>query len=166
MSGGGAGWILIRPRRESGTLTRLQLLASGVTTLLAFAVAMLALAIWRLPSDEPAYRILALALVGLLVVPLVTLGTATARLAARSRDGRLAALRLIGATSGRVRRIAVAEVTLLAAGGVALGTVVSAALPLALSMIPCTADVCCPTICCCHGGWLRGSHPCSLVSPP
>lgn len=139
---GGASWALIRPRRASATLTRLQLLASGVTTLLSFAVAMLAFAIWWLPSDEPAYRILAIALVGLLLVPLVTLGTATARLAARSRDDRLATLRLLGASAGRVRRIAVAEVTLVAACGVVIGTVLAAALPLALRFIPL------------HGGYL------------
>lgn len=79
---------------------------------------------------------MAIALVGLLLVPLVTLGTATARLAARSRDDRLATLRLIGATATQVRRIAVSEVTLIAAVGVIIGTVLSVGLPLVLSQLP------------------------------
>lgn len=65
---------------------------------------------------------LAVSLVGLLLVPLTTLGSATARLAARSRDERLATLRLMGARASHVRAIAVTEVTLTAAIGVLIGT--------------------------------------------
>lgn len=127
--------LLIRPHGTSVTLTRLQLLASGVTTLLAFAVTMLAIAFWNAPTDEVGYTILSISLVGLLIVPLVTLGSATARLAARSRDDRLATLRLLGATSARVRRIAVAEVTAIAASGVLIGTALSAVMPFLLSLL-------------------------------
>lgn len=127
--------LLIRPSGTSATLTRLQLLASGVTTLLAFAVIMLAIALWNTPTDEVGYTVLAVSLVGLLIVPLVTLGSATARLAARSRDDRLATLRLLGATSARVRRIAVAEVTVIASIGVLIGTALSLALPFVLSLL-------------------------------
>lgn len=127
--------LLIRPRGASATLTRLQLLASGVTTLLAFAVVMLAISFWNAPTDEIGYTVLAVCLVGLLIVPLVTLGSATAKLAARSRDDRLATLRLLGATSARVRRIAVAEVTVIAAVGVLIGTALSAGLPFLLSLL-------------------------------
>lgn len=96
---------------------------------------MLAIAFWNTPTDEVGYTVLGVSLVGLLIVPLVTLGSATARLAARSRDDRLATLRLLGATSARARRIAVAEVTVIAALGVTIGTALSAALPFLLSLL-------------------------------
>ena len=130
-----AALLLIRPRRTSAMITWLQIIASGVTTLLAFAVSMLAIAFWNVPSDEIGYQVLAFGLVGALMVPLITLGTATARLAARSRDDRLATLRLLGATGGKVRWIAIAEVTIIAAFGVLIGTVISAGLPFALSLL-------------------------------
>lgn len=127
--------MLVQPRRGSNALAGLQMLASGVTTLLSFAVALLAVAFWNVPSDDVGYSILAIALVGLLIVPLVTLGTAAARLAARRRDERLATLRLLGAAARRVRRIAVAEATLIAACGVLLGSLVSLALPFGLKLL-------------------------------
>ncbi|RGE22759.1 FtsX-like permease family protein [Leucobacter sp. wl10] len=130
-----AVWMLVRPRRGSAALSWMQLAASAVTALLAFAVAMLAAAFWRVPSAEEGYRVLAIGLVGVLVVPLVTLGTATARLAARSRDDRLATLRLLGASARRVRRTAVAEIALLAIVGVAAGTLLASGLPFALSLL-------------------------------
>lgn len=126
-------------------MAALQLVAAAVTTVLTFTVAMLARVLWLAPSAEIMYQVLAVAIVGLLCVPLITLGTATARLAARSRDDRLATLRLLGATAGRVRRIAVTEVTVTAAIGVAIGTALSALLPFGLGLIwiqgaPITAD--------------------------
>ncbi len=127
--------LLIRPTRGSATITGLQVIASGVTAVLAFAVAMLAFAFWNAPTEEIGYQVLAFGLVALLLVPLITLGTATARLAARSRDDRLATLRLLGVTARRVRRIAVAEVTVVAAIGVLAGTACSAGLPYALSLL-------------------------------
>lgn len=130
-----AALLLIRPRQASATTTWLQIIASGVTTLLAFAVTMLASAFWNVSSDEIGYRVLAVGLVGLLVVPLVTLGTATARLAARSRDDRLATLRLLGVAAGSVRGIAVAEVTVIATIGVLIGTAFAAGLPFALGLL-------------------------------
>ncbi|WP_291794826.1 FtsX-like permease family protein [Brevibacterium sp.] len=130
-----AVFLLIRPSRSSVLLARLQLLASGTTTLLAFAVAMLAAAFRNVPTEEIGYTVLAVSLVGLLIVPLLTLGSATVRLAARSRDDRLATLRLLGATAGQVRRVAVAEVTAIAAAGVLLGTALAAALPFLLSLL-------------------------------
>ena len=131
-----AALLLIRPHRSSVAITGLQIFASGVTALLAFAVAMLAFAFWNTATEEVGYRVLAFGLVALLVVPLITLGTATARLAARSRDDRLATLRLLGVGAGRVRRLAVAEVTIIAGLGVLIGTALSALLPFALSLLP------------------------------
>ncbi|GAA1316370.1 FtsX-like permease family protein [Leucobacter albus] len=124
--------MLARPRGKAATVHTLQVAAAGATTLLSFAVAMLAFAFWRVSSPEPGYPILAIGLAGLLLVPLITLGTATARLAARSRDDRLATLRLLGVTAARVRALAVTEITLMAAIGVLAGTLLAALLPLAL----------------------------------
>ncbi|MFT4234629.1 MAG: hypothetical protein QM607_06495 [Microbacterium sp.] len=136
-----AVWALIRPRPGNGGLTLLQLIASAVTTVLAFATTILAVRFWGTPdsgADDTGggYRILALALVGLLLVPLLTLGTSAARLAARSRDDRLATLRLLGLSAGRVRFLAVAESTLTQALGVGAGVVLSLPLPVALSFVP------------------------------
>ncbi|MCS3427454.1 FtsX-like permease family protein [Leucobacter aridicollis] len=124
--------ILARPAGRSGTIAAMQLAAAALTTILTFAVALLARAYWSVPSPEPGYPILAVGLAGALLVPLITLGGSTARLAARSRDDRLATLRLLGASAGTVRRLAVAEATLTAAAGVAVGTALSVALPTAL----------------------------------
>lgn len=131
-----AVWLLIRPSRGSGAVFALQLIAAMLTTVLTCTVAMLARALWRVPSAEIAYQVLAVAIVLVLFVPLLTLGSATARLAARSRDERLATLRLLGATAARVRRIAVAEVTVTAALGVCAGTALSALVPWALGPMP------------------------------
>lgn len=130
-----AASLLIRPRRGAAVITALQVLASGLTALLTFAVAILARAYATVPTEEVGYQVLAFGLVALLVVPLITLGTAAARLAARSRDDRLAMLRLLGLTAARVRRLAVAEVTLIATVGVALGSLLSTSLPLALAAL-------------------------------
>lgn len=131
-----AAALLIRPRSASGAIMALQVVAATVTTVLAFAVAILARAYWRVDSAEVGYRVLAVGLVVVLVVPLLSLGAASARLAARSRDERLATLRLLGASSSRVRRIAVAEVAIVAAIGVTAGSGLALVLPLALGVLP------------------------------
>ncbi|KAM9867177.1 hypothetical protein ACIFOC_00093 [Leucobacter aridicollis] len=125
---------LIRPFQASAAITTLQLVASAVTALLTFAVGMLIFAFWSVPSEEPGYEVLAFGLVALLAVPLITLGTASARLAARTRDDKLATLRLLGATANQVRGIAVAEVAVVAAVGVLTGSALSALWPFALSL--------------------------------
>ncbi|KAB1653845.1 FtsX-like permease family protein [Pseudoclavibacter chungangensis] len=127
--------LLALPRGSWSILTWLQVLASAVSTLLAVAVAMLAIAYGTVPTDEPGYAVLSVALAGLSIVPLVTLSSASAGLTARSRDDRLATLRLLGASAARVRRIAVTEVTVLAAIGVVIGSAVSTALPVLLSAL-------------------------------
>lgn len=132
----GAAVLLIRPGRGLASASGLQLVAAALTSVLTFAVAVFARALWLVPSSEVMYRVLSVAIVGVLLVPLVTLGTASARLAARSRDDRLATLRLLGASAARVRGIAVAEVAVTAVFGVALGTAIAAALPFALSVLP------------------------------
>lgn len=131
---------LIRPFRASAAITTLQVFASTVTALLTYAVAMLALAFWTVPSEEPGYQVIAFGLVALLVVPLITLGTASARLAARSRHDKLATLRLLGATASQVRRLAVAEVAAVATAGVLVGSALSALLPFVLTSFSVYGD--------------------------
>ncbi|TDP92610.1 hypothetical protein EDF62_1827 [Leucobacter luti] len=130
-----AALLLIRPSRASARIAALQIVASCITTLLTFGVAMLASAFWTARTDEIGYRALAFGLVVLLVVPLITLGAASARLAVRSRDARLATLRLLGATSRSVRLLALAEVGVIAALGVLAGTVLALGLPFGLSLL-------------------------------
>lgn len=128
-------WELSRPRSFSWLIAA-QLLASTVTTVLSFATAILAIRFWTVDDFTDGYRILAVALVALLVVPLLTLGTAAARLAARSRDERLSTLRLLGVSSRDVRRVAILETTIIQAAGVVLGALLALALPLLLSAVP------------------------------
>ncbi|MGC9544792.1 FtsX-like permease family protein [Streptomyces sp. UG1] len=74
----------------------------------------------------------------LVIVPLLVLAASAARLSVSRRDQRLAALRLIGATPGRIAGMTAAEALLTGAAGAVLGAVgyglllpVAASLPLA-----------------------------------
>ncbi|MFF5372977.1 FtsX-like permease family protein [Streptomyces sp. NPDC013187] len=74
----------------------------------------------------------------LVIVPLLVLGASAARLSVSRRDQRLAALRLIGATPGRIAGMTTAEALLTGTAGALLGAVgyavllpVAASLPLA-----------------------------------
>ena len=73
--------------------------------------------------DEMAatYQLLAALATVLLVVPLVSLGGAAARLSARRRDDRLATLRLLGATTATVARMTVLEAATVALIGALAG---------------------------------------------
>lgn len=73
------------------------------------------------------YLALAVVALALLVVPLVTLGAAAARLSARRRDDRLSSLRLLGATASTVSLLTVIEAAGVALAGAVLGTVLYAA---------------------------------------
>ncbi|MGY1838954.1 MULTISPECIES: hypothetical protein [unclassified Modestobacter] len=69
------------------------------------------------------YVVLSLTAAALILVPLVTLGGAAARLAVARRNARMAALRLAGATTGQVSAMAVAEALTQAVAGALLGAV-------------------------------------------
>ncbi|MFG2936711.1 FtsX-like permease family protein [Streptomyces sp. NPDC048282] len=71
----------------------------------------------------------------LLIVPLLVLGASSARLSVSRRDTRLATLRLLGATPGRIAGIAVTEATLTGTAGAVTG-----ALGYAL-LLPLTANI-------------------------
>ncbi|ACQ78704.1 protein of unknown function DUF214 [Beutenbergia cavernae DSM 12333] len=74
-------------------------------------------------SDAAVYPILAYVAAGLLVIPIVTLGAAAARLAMARRDARLAALRLAGATTSQVGLLTLLEAASQAVVGAVLGVV-------------------------------------------
>ncbi|MQA32216.1 hypothetical protein GCU49_01365 [Modestobacter roseus] len=86
--------------------------------------------------DELIYVVLSLTAAALILVPLVTLGGAAARLAVARRNARMAALRLAGATTGQVSAMAVAEALTQAVAGALLGAVLhGATLPL-VALLP------------------------------
>ncbi|NKZ03691.1 FtsX-like permease family protein [Actinomadura latina] len=64
----------------------------------------------------------------LMAIPLLVFGGAAARLTVARRDGRLAALRLVGATPGQVVAITTAEAVLTAAAGAVAGLLLYAAM--------------------------------------
>ncbi len=88
-------------------------------------------------SDPAAlYTILAALAVGLMAVPILTLGGVAARLMVSRRNHRLAQLRLAGATTGQATLMTVLETTSQALAGAGLGTAAYlASLPL-LARIP------------------------------
>ncbi|MGQ4406232.1 FtsX-like permease family protein [Streptomyces hayashii] len=92
------------------------------------------------PTDGmgKAYESMARVATVLVIVPLLVLAASAARLSVSRRDQRLAALRLIGATPGRIAGMTAAEALLTGAAGALLGAVgyglllpVAATLPLA-----------------------------------
>ncbi|NDK33085.1 ABC transporter permease family protein [Nesterenkonia haasae] len=64
----------------------------------------------------------------LLVIPMLALMSSAARLLARRRDERLSGLRLLGASSGQLRRLVLAESVVLAGAGILAGSLLYALL--------------------------------------
>lgn len=83
---------------------------------------------WYMP-----YAIVALIL---LVPGTLSLMSSAARLMARRRDERLASLRLLGASSGQLRRLVIAESVTLAAAGTGAGVLLYVALMPVVGLIP------------------------------
>jgi hypothetical protein len=111
-------WLVIRPSKADLSVSVLPIAAFFIIGSIVFTVAALARLFWNVPaSDFGEYRILAVALLAVLLVPVATLGSAAARLSVRRRDDRLATLRLLGASAGWVRAIAIVETSLLATVG-------------------------------------------------
>jgi hypothetical protein len=124
-------------RSGGSTTTALAVVAFAVTT--AFTLSVLGglfAFVGRAEDPPPGFRaedagfyvILAATASVLLVIPLLTLGGAAARLGVARRDARLATLRLLGVTPGEVVALTVAETALQGFVGALAGTVGYAAL--------------------------------------
>ncbi|WP_130866510.1 ABC transporter permease family protein [Acidipropionibacterium timonense] len=127
-----------RPRPRRGTLLhlfaaptladrrswRLPVVAFAVITTIVLDVIGGAAMFWRMTGDiAPLYRMLSTLAVILLVLPLATLAVSATKLSARRRDDRLAALRLVGASSATLRGLTLAESGANAFAGIVLGLV-------------------------------------------
>lgn len=130
-------WLLARPGSAGAAASVLPVVAFAVVTALLLTVAGGAQTFFTWTDDTSMiYQLLAVIALVLLVVPLVSLGGAAARLSARRRDDRLATLRLLGATPGAVRALAVVEAAAFALAGAVLGVLAYlAAVPL-IGLIP------------------------------
>lgn len=117
-------WLLARPGSAGRASLVLPVVAFGVVTTLLLGVVGGAQTFWSWRDDTGiVYQALAVIALVLLLVPLVSLGGAAARLSARRRDDRLATLRLLGATPGTVAAITVIESAVVAAIGALAGLV-------------------------------------------
>ena len=123
----GLAWLLGRPGR--GRLAPL-LLTSGAYALvsaLVLTVTAGALSFTRVrDGNTGAYLTLAGLAVVLLVVPLAVLGSAAARLSARSQDTRLSTVRLLGGTPGLVVAVTMVESAATAGAGAMAGVLLYA----------------------------------------
>lgn len=130
-------WLLARPGSAGAAASVLPVTAFGIVTALLLTVTGGAQTFWTWQDDGGVlYQALAVIALVLLVVPLVSLGGAAARLSARRRDDRLATLRLLGATPATVSALAVLESVALALVGAVLGVAAYlAAVPL-IGLIP------------------------------
>lgn len=134
---GRVAWLLARPGSAGAAASVLPVTAFGIVTALLLTVIGGAQTFWSWHDDDGVlYQALAVIALVLLVVPLLSLGGAAARLSARRRDDRLATLRLLGATPATVSALAVIESVVLALVGAVLGVAAYlAGVPL-LGLIP------------------------------
>ena len=116
--------LLIRRTTDRATLV-LPIVAFAVVTALALTIFGGARFFFtvREPDLEILYALLGTVATVLLIVPLLTLCGAAARLSTRRRDDRLATLRLLGAPRRMIAQVTVLETTLLALSGSLLGVV-------------------------------------------
>ncbi|MGV9192767.1 FtsX-like permease family protein [Microbacterium sp. MC2] len=129
--------MLLRPGRGERHVLALPIVAFATVSALVITVVGGAQAFWRWDDVEaPIYHALAAIALVLLVVPLVTLGGAAARLSARRRDERLSTLRLLGVTPAGVVVATVVESALVAAVGALAGVVLHLALVPLVGLIP------------------------------
>lgn len=117
--------LFLSRMRQDRAVWLLPVVAFAVTSGLALTVVGGALFFYRLETQDPSvrlfYSMLATVALVLLALSMLSLMSSAARLLARQRDERLSSLRLIGATTGQLRRLALAEASVLAICGVLLG---------------------------------------------
>lgn len=121
---GGLVRMLSSPSRLGADAFLLPAIAFTVVTTVTLGAVSVAVRLWSAPDNEfSAYKLLTIALLTLLLIPLVGLAGAAARLSAQRRDDRLAALRLVGARTRTIRTVALGEAMLPAAIGIACGSI-------------------------------------------
>ncbi|MBT2494276.1 permease [Microbacterium sp. ISL-59] len=129
--------LLLRPAPGQNSVLALPVVAFGVVTTLVLTVIGGAQSFWAWTDPEaPIYQALAAIALVLLVVPLMSLGGAAARLSARRRDERLSTLRLLGVSPAGVTVATVTESVLVAAAGALAGVVGHVALSPLIGLIP------------------------------
>jgi len=129
--------LLMRPSPGQSGVLLLPVVAFGVVTALVLTVVGGAQSFWTWTDDyAPLYQALAAIALALLVVPLMSLGGAAARLSARRRDERLSTLRLLGVTPLGVGVATVAESVLVAGAGALVGVLGHLALSPLIGLIP------------------------------
>lgn len=139
MSAGDAGLVrmLLRPSRLGIGAVLLPAVAFTVVTVVTLSTVALALRLWAVPDNEfSAYALLGGALLVFLLVPVISLVSAAARLSTRRRDDRLSTLRLLGASARFLRRVAVGEMAIVSGLGIVMGTVLHLALAPLVALIP------------------------------
>lgn len=129
--------LLLRPAPGQGSVLALPVVAFGVVTTLVLTVIGGAQSFWGWTDEfAPLYQGLAAIALVLLVVPLMSLGGAAARLSARRRDERLSTLRLLGVSPGGVTIATVTESVLVAAVGALAGVIGHVAISPLIGLIP------------------------------
>lgn len=129
--------LLLRPAPGQNSVLALPVVAFGVVTTLVLTVVGGAQSFWGWTDEyAPLYQALAAIALVLLVVPLMSLGGAAARLSARRRDERLSTLRLLGVSPAGVTAATVAESALVAAVGAIAGVIGHVAISPLIGLIP------------------------------
>lgn len=129
--------MLLRPSRLGLDSVLLPAAAFTVVTAVTLGAVSLALRLWAVPDNGfSAYALLGGALLVFLLVPVISLVSAAARLSTRRRDDRLSTLRLLGASARLLRRVAGGEVAIVSALGIVVGTVMYVAAAPLLALIP------------------------------
>lgn len=129
--------LLLRPAPGQNSVLALPVVAFAVVTMLVLTVIGGAQSFWGWTDEiAPLYQALAAIALVLLVVPLMSLGGAAARLSARRRDERLSTLRLLGVSPAGVTIATVAESVLVAAVGALAGVIGHVAISPLIGLIP------------------------------
>lgn len=129
--------LLLRPAPGQNGVLALPVVAFGLVTTLVLTVIGGAQSFWGWTDEYAAlYQGLAAIALVLLVVPLLSLGGAAARLSARRRDERLSTLRLLGVSPAGVTVATVTESVLVAAVGTLAGVVGHVAISPLIGLIP------------------------------
>lgn len=129
--------LLLRPAPGQGSVLALPVVAFGVVTTLVLTVIGGAQSFWGWTDEfAPLYQALAAIALVLLVVPLMSLGGAAARLSARRRDERLSTLRLLGVSPAGVTVATVTESVLVAGVGALAGVIGHVAISPLIGLIP------------------------------